>query len=393
MKRIYPLTISYGVAAFLLFLYSFTQIDLNMTLSRVGLLQTVQKVFQDIGYYQRPVSMWLYLGLLVILFVLYEKVLARIRDGKINEKQFWQIIGVTSIILLFSYPAFSYDMFNYMFTAKTIAVYHKNPYEVIPLQFADIDVWTNFMRWTHLPSAYTPFWIALTVPAYLLGFGFLLTTMWSIKFLVAVFHIATVVGIGKILEKVEPKYKILGMAIFAFNPLIIIEDLVSSHNDVVMMALAIWAIVFFLEKKKLASWFVLSLSVAAKLITAAMIPVWFFMHWKGIDPSSWLRTSWRNWMLIAMTAGLFVVVAMREVLPWYWVWILPFIALVPTKTELTVLSTGVSLGLLLRYAPYLFLGNWDPPALILKNIGTWLPIIVAALSILWSKRAYFRRQS
>lgn len=375
MKRIYPLTISYGVAAFLLFLYSFTQIDLNMTLSRVGLLQTVQKVFQDIGYYQRPVSMWLYLGLLVILFVLYEKVLARIRDGKINEKQFWQIIGMTSIILLFSYPAFSYDMFNYMFTAKTIAVYHKNPYEVIPLQFADIDVWTNFMRWTHLPSAYTPFWIALTVPAYLLGFGFLLTTMWSIKFLVAVFHIATVVGIGKILEKVEPKYKILGMAIFAFNPLIIIEDLVSSHNDVVMMALAIWAIVFFLEKKKLASWFVLSLSVAAKLMTAALIPVWFFIGKKDV----------RNWMLIFMMGGFFGAVATREVLPWYWVWILPFIALLPSNTTITSISTAVSLGLLLRYAPFLYYGSWDPPALILKNIGTFLPVV------LWSVVRFRRR--
>src|SRR3989344_5171802 len=165
------------IASLLLFLYSYTQTDLNMTLSRVGILQAVQKVFQNIGYYQRPLSMWLYLGLLVILFAVYGKILAHIRNNKIDEKQFWRIVLVTSAILLFSYPAFSYDMFNYMFTAKTVVVYHQNPYEVIPLQFSDIDVWTNFMRWTHLPSAYTPFWIALTVPAYILGFGFLLTTM------------------------------------------------------------------------------------------------------------------------------------------------------------------------------------------------------------------------
>lgn len=366
----------YFFATLLLFLYSFTQIDLNMTLSRVGVLQNVQKIFQNVGYYQRPVSMWLYLALLVILFVLYEKVLSRIREGKLNESQFWQIIGVTSVILLFSYPAFSYDMFNYMFTAKTVAVYHKNPYEVIPLQFADIDVWTNFMRWTHLPSAYTPLWIASTVPAYLLGFGFLLTTMWSIKFLVLIFHLATIIGIGKILEKVEPKLKVLGMAIFALNPLIIIEDLVSSHNDVVMMAFAVWAIVFFLEKKKITSWFSLSLSVAAKLMTAALIPVWFFIH----------KKEFRTWMLIFMVGALLAVVATREVLPWYWVWIVPFIALIPSNTTLTSLSTAVSLGLLLRYAPYLYYGSWDYPALILKNIGTLLPIIIASLHILFSRK-------
>ncbi len=378
MKRVHTLTIFYIIASLLLFLYSFTQIDLNMTLSRVGLLQSAQKIFQNIGYYQRPLSTALYLGILAILFILYSLLLRSIRRGDMGERGFWRIVILTSSILISSYPAFSYDMFNYMFTAKTIAVYHQNPYEVIPLQFADIDVWTNFMRWTHLPSAYTPFWIFLTIPAYLLGFGFLLTTMWSIKLLVAVFHIATIVGIGKILEKVEPKYKVLGMAIFAFNPLIIIEDLVSSHNDVVMMAFAVWAIVLFLEKKKLASWFVFSLSVAAKLITITFIPVWFFISRKG--------TSWRNWMLIFMIGGLLAVIATREVLPWYWVWILPFIALIPANQSLTSLSTAISLGLLLRYAPYLFLGNWDPPALLLKNIGTLLPIAVSALIVLWFRK-------
>lgn len=377
-RRIYLNVILLSIiSSTLIFLYSFTQIDLNMTLSRVGILQTVQKTFQTVGYYQRPISMWIYLGILIVLFYVYEKILFLIKNGQLGERRFWQLVGLTSVILLFSYPAFSYDMFNYMFTAKTVAVYQKNPYEVIPLQFADIDVWTNFMRWTHLPSAYTPLWIALTVPAYLLGFGFLLTTMWSMKFLVLLFHLATVVGIGKILEKVEPKYKVLGMAIFAFNPLIIIEDLVSSHNDVVMMAFAVWSIYFAIKGSDLKSWLLLSLSVAAKLMTAALIPVWFFMGKKDV----------RNWMLIFMMGGFLGAVATREVLPWYWVWIVPFIALLPSNTTITSISTAVSLGLLLRYAPFLYYGSWDSPALILKNIGTFLPIVVALLGIYVRKYA------
>ena len=277
MKKSTWITIGYVIASLALFAYSFTQIDANLTISRFGLLQVVQKVFQGIGMNARPLSTGLYLGIVMLLFALYFLILSAIRKKELDSRTFWKIVLVVTGILLFSYPAFSYDMFNYLFTAKTVLVYQKNPYEVIPLQFSGIDPWTNFMRWTHLPSAYTPFWIVLTLPTYLLGFGHLLTTLWSIKALVAAFHLATIVGIGKILQKVEPGHALLGMALYAFNPLIIIENLVSAHNDVVMMAFAVWAIVLFLEKKKLTSWFVLSLSVALKLITITLIPVWFFI--------------------------------------------------------------------------------------------------------------------
>ncbi|MFZ5845249.1 MAG: glycosyltransferase 87 family protein [Patescibacteria group bacterium] len=370
MKRVKWLTVAYLVAAVFLLLYSYTQVDLNLTLSRVSIWQTIQKSFQYIGFFRRPLSTWLYLAILALFFGLYAWSLNLVSRGKLTEVVLWRLIGLISLILLFSYPAFSHDMFNYMFTAKTVLIYHKNPYLVIPQQFAGVEPWVNFMRWVHLPSAYTPFWILLTLPSYLLGFGFFLTIMWSIKLLVAFFHLATIWGIGRVLEKVEPKQKILGMAIFALNPLIIIENLVSSHNDVVMMALVVWAWLLFLERKKVASWFVLSLSVAAKLMTIFLIPVFVF-GWR------------RAWALAAMLLGLVLVVLQREILPWYWVWIMPFVALLPSASVITILSTGVSLGLLLRYAPYLYLGHWDPPVPTIKAWVTSLPILVAILVVLF----------
>ena len=91
------------------------------------------------------------------------------------------------IVLVLSYPAFSYDIFNYMFTAKTVLLYHKNPYEVIPMQFISIDPWVNVMRWIHLPSAYTPIWILLSLPAYFFGFGTFLLILWNFKIIAAFF--------------------------------------------------------------------------------------------------------------------------------------------------------------------------------------------------------------
>ena len=270
-------------------------------------------------------------------------------------------------ILVLSYPAFSADMFNYMFTAKTIVVYHKNPYVVLPIQFSGVEPWIMFMRWIHLPSAYTPVWIALTLVPYLLGFGYFLLIMWNMKLLVAGFYFATIWGVGKILERVEGGNKVLGMAILGLNPLILIESLVSAHNDIAMMALAVFAMYMFILNKRFSSWIFLALSAAMKLITVFLVPV-FFLGFR------------RRIALMAMGAGLIVVLVQpnREFLPWYFVWIIPFVALLPDKPILTVVASGFSLGLLLRYAPYLYLGHWDAPV---PEVKWWVTILTPLLFI------------
>lgn len=358
--------IGYAVASFLLFFYSYTQVDLNLTLSRVNIFQTIQKAFQHIGYFERPLSTGLYVGILAIFFTLYFFAISNIQ--RLSERSFWKIVTTLVIILVFSYPAFSYDFFNYMFTAKTVLVYHKNPYDVIPLQFAGIEPWLTFMRWTHLPSAYTPLWILLTLPSYLLGFGIFLLILFNIKLLVAGFYLLAVWAVGKIIEYRQPKRKILGMAIFALNPLIIIESLVSSHNDIVMMGIAMVAMVLYLQKRKLRSFFVLAISAALKLMTIFLIPV-YLLKWN------------RLYALIAIVTGFILVIFQREVLPWYWVWVMPFVALLPERKSITIVSAGVSLGLLLRYAPYLYYGHWDAPVPTIKLWVTLTPIAISIASL------------
>ncbi|EKD67784.1 MAG: hypothetical protein ACD_48C00221G0002 [uncultured bacterium] len=358
------IVILYGILALALLLYSFTQIDLGMTLTQASIWQGIQKQFQYVGYFNRSLSTVLFISILSAYFLAYIGVLWGIQKRKISSKTMWLAIIVTAGILVFSYPAFSYDFFNYLFTAKTVLVYHKNPYLVIPLQFAGVDPWLSFMHWTHLPSAYTPLWILVTLPPFFFGFGYFLLLLWGLKAVMVGAYIFTIIGIGKILERVDREYMYIGMASFAFNPLIIIESLVSSHNDIVMMALAVWAIVFFQQKKRWISWILLSLSIGMKLMTIFLIPS-FMTGWK------------RNTMLIFMSIGFMAVLFQREVLSWYWVWIVPFISLVPRKWNVCIISYGVSIGLLLRYAPFLYYGNWDPPVGEIKMWVMWVPIAIA----------------
>lgn len=353
----------YFIASLSLFLYSYTQVDLNLTLSRVSLWQTIQRAFQYVGYFQRPVSTVWYLVTLSAFFVLYGIVLVCMKRKTMGEQDLWKIVIAVTAMLVLSYPAFSYDMFNYMFTAKTVLIYQKNPYAVLPLQFAGIDPWINFMRWVHLPSAYTPLWIALTLPAYLFGFQLFLLILWNMKLLVAGFYLFSVWCVGAILKQSDKNNVVLGMGILALNPLIIIESLVSAHNDIAMMAFALLAIYLFIKKKYWSAWLMLALSIALKLMTIFLVPA-VLTKWK------------RGFALVGMSLGLILVLTRREFLPWYFVWVLPFVALLPTMTTVLVIASGLSLGLLLQYAPYLYYGHWNAPVPVLK---WWVTVAPAAL--------------
>ncbi|HUD20198.1 MAG TPA: hypothetical protein VMR81_07180 [Patescibacteria group bacterium] len=357
---------TYSLVSIGLFLFSYTQVDLSLTLSQVSIFQMIEKIFQHIGFYQRPVATSWFIGLLIVYFALYAIALIAVKRKLISTKQLWTIIIVLSVLTIFSYPAFSYDIYNYMFTAKTVLVYHKNPYMVIPLQFTGVEPWLSFMRWTHLPSAYTPLWIFISLPAYILGFGYFLLILENFKLLALGFYLLTIWFIAKILDILDVDKRDLGVAIFALNPLVIFETLVSAHNDIEMMAFAMMSLFFYITKKRILAYLFLALSVGAKLMTLFLYPVIVFGYR-------------RIFALIAMCVGLILVLFQREVLAWYFIWIMPFIALLPDNEVSIIVAFGVSLGLLLRYAPYFYYGDWNKPV---PTIELWVTLIPIGLSMI-----------
>ncbi len=373
MKHSKPFS-GYIVAAIALLFFSYTQVDLNLTLSRASLVQTIQKGFQFVGFYQRPLSTLIYVSILFSLFGLYAGLLHYVKKGEITLAAIWRLIIAVTVILVFSYPAaFSYDFFNYLFTAKTVLVYHQNPYAVTPLQFSGIDPWTNFMRWTHLTSAYTPLWILLSLVPYFFGLGYFILVLFATKFMIAGFYLLACWALVHALDIVRPKQKIYGLALFALNPLILIESLVSGHNDIVLVAFALVAICYY-KKNALASWFFLALSVASKFMTIFLVPV--FLLKKNV-----------TWMFLAIMFGLALVLLRREFLPWYWVWILPFVALNAHYSKLVTFATVISLGLVVSYAPYLYFGEYSVTEQLWKTSIIWIGVGIAVVSLLIPARS------
>ena len=359
MRKINLLYFSYFVSIVALFVYSFTQVDLSLTLTRASIWKPIQNYVQHIGYFQRPLSTAIFLIIISLLFIIYALFLRLSYLEKLNRKKIWILIILGAVLLVFSYNAFSYDMFNYIFDAKIITHYHLNPYVYKPLDFPH-DPMLSFMHWVQVPSRYGPAWFLLTAPLSFLGFNFFLPTFFLFKGLASVCFLGSAFLIEKISQKIPNRKSLFALVVFAFNPLVIIESLVSSHNDTEMMFFALLGIYFVINKKTYSPLISTVFSALIKFVTGVLaIPILFYLLSGKFTKQKQSIEGFLKTTLLFMTAAFFFILTRMEVQPWYFLWILPFIALQKFNKYLIIFSFGVSLGLILRYSEYLYLGHWN----------------------------------
>lgn len=385
MKKIKFLIWGYIAVIIGVFLYSYTQVDLSLTLSRASIFQTIEKSFQYIGYFNRPLSTYLFCLLLALLFIFYGVFLKLAKDKKIQLSQLWKIFIPISIILALSYNAFSYDLFNYIFYTKIIIHYHQNPYVVVALDFPK-DPMLSFMHWTHNTYPYGPFWLVLTVPIAFLGFNYFLPTFFLFKIFSLISFLGTVYFISKILKKIAPEYQTIGTVLYALNPLVLIESLVSAHNDGAMIFLAVLGIYLLLEKKWLVGFGALILSALTKqamvflLVPAGIYALQIVFKKNFISQRLFLLSC-----ALFMIAGYILVITKIEIQPWYCLWFLPFIIFTRPNKYVLWLVGGYCMGTLLRYSPFLWQGDWNGMAPIIKTYVTVItPFAFLIIGFLWN---------
>ncbi|MDP2649421.1 MAG: hypothetical protein Q8P10_01115 [bacterium] len=373
-KLIFPLWV---ISAITLFLYSFTQVDLSLTLSQISIWQTLQNFFQQIGWFNRPLSAILFVSVVLLLFVLYGFTLKVVRKGTLGRSDLWKIIIVVSVILFFAYNAFSYDLFNYIFDAKILVHYNQNPYEHKALDYPN-DPMLSFMRWTHRTYPYGPVWLFITVPIYFIGFGYFLLTFYLFKLLMALSFIGSVFFIEKIARKTIANPN-LAVAAFALNPLVLVESLVSAHNDIVMIFLALVAVYTFIEGRYIKSFLFLLASILLKYATVLIIPGLFI---KKILNSN---NSFFYTLIVSMSVAVLFATYRTNFQPWYLLFVLPFTAFVYEKYFISIPVFIISFFALLQYLPFIYLGNWNPPV---PSILNWMMVgsaIVSVVLMAWWK--------
>lgn len=358
-----------------LLFYSYGFIDVNLHLTNASWFTTLQAPLSNMVYRQGNVAAVLYVFLIAGLYVYY---LAVMRTNIKDLKRFIPLgvtafFAVTIVVLLFSFPAFSYDIFNYMTTARVTFVHKENPYVVMPVEIPN-EPGLMYTRAANKVALYGPTWLLLTWVPHTLGLGNVWLTILSFKALVIGFYIAMLYIIWKTTCNIKQ------VLFFGLNPLILVEVLVSGHNDIVMMVPAVVALGMVqaapknIWKKSLA-WLV---SVGVKGATVVLAPL-------VLLPTNDRKKLYTiaYWLMFAV----FLIVApiREELYPWYAVWFLSFAALLPLTKRSFIhgFSIALCIGLSLRHLPYILTRVYEGPGPVLRFFLTVVPVMVY---LIW----YFR---
>jgi hypothetical protein len=346
----------YIAACFGLLLYSYTQVDLGLVITRIPKLYAFEKLFQYVGYFNRPLSTELFIILAIIFLILYVCVWRFVSQKKIHPYSVWSIIGISVIILTFSYNAFSYDLFNYIFDAKILVHYHQNPYLHKALDYPQ-DPMLGFMHWTDRTYPYGPLWLAISVPLSFIGANIFIFTFFLFKMLASTSFLASIYYLYKLSSKVNETKALENLVLFALNPLVLFECLVSAHNDILMISFAIAALFYLTQKKYWLSVSLLVISIGIKFATAALIPILFIVLLERFQ--KWDDSKERQYQLcFAFMLFPLLFVTMRTTFqPWYFLYILPFVPFVFNRF-IRYSFIFVSSASIFLYTPFLATGDW-----------------------------------
>ena len=371
-------------------IYSYSQIDLNLTLSANTFYQDIQQQLIYLGYFNRPLSAALYLILIFLLFIFYLLILQKTHKKQVTRRQIFWLIIISVTVLFFAYPAFSHDFFNYMFDARIVTTYHLNPYFYKALDFP-ADLWIRFMHWTHRTYPYGPIWLLVTLPFSFLGFGKFTVTLFNYKLMFTLFHLGNIYLIHKILDKVSPKFSLLGVVFYALNPLILIESLVSPHNEVIMLFFLFLAIYLLIKKKSAASVVALIISAGVKFVTLIYLPL--FIYYFYFSCKSMKLLTLFKLMLLFILLPLVWEIIYREPYPWYFILLIGLGSLWINKKNIIILGSGISLGALARYAPYLYQGDY-PAWVVHLEAAVFFGAIIFSLGLIglgWLRMRFNKR--
>ncbi len=192
-----------------------------------------------------------FFSLLLPLFLFYGLafwLLRQISEQSVQKnirRLIWAVAVLGGLIYLVTPALLSHDTFVYASYSRLLAAYHANPY-FVPIASFPRDPFTPLNYYARTVSAYGPIWMLVcgffgqvlppSPTAYVLAF----------RLFALAFHLLNIWLVGRTLLNMgrSPHIVTLGMLLYAWNPLVLLESGLGGHNDVFMMTFVLFGILF-----------------------------------------------------------------------------------------------------------------------------------------------------
>jgi hypothetical protein len=257
------------------------------------------------------------------------------------------VVGAALLFFLmavFALPNVNRDIYNYIISGRVAAVYSSNPYQVAPDQFpADPLYRYASPRYTnYIGDNKLPMWMLINIALAWLGGDNPVANLLLYRAVFLLFNLANLLLIARILHIIQPRLLLAGLALYAWNPIVIAYA--QSKVDTVMVFFLLLAALALVQEKRKLMVVVLGLSAMVKLITLPLIAV----YWLHTLRSRRLRD-------LAICSFLLVLTVIALYAPF---WYGPELLSIQLQQLLNVADAGTSLVRLLLYAGFAFGVVW-----------------------------------
>jgi hypothetical protein len=201
------------------------------------------------------------------MFACYLVALAVARAGAIPAR--WAVGAVLAAhaAMLLAPPLFSADVFGYVDYARLAVLHGLNPY-VHGAADAARDPVVHWVRWHDIPTPYGPLFTIVSTPLAWLGVP---AALWACKAAAALLSLACLGLVWRIAERrgAAPAPAVLFVGL---NPLLLAYGVGGAHNDFLLMALALGAVLLVLEGRDAPGGALGVLAVGVKASAALLLP-------------------------------------------------------------------------------------------------------------------------
>lgn len=215
----------------------------------------------------------IYFLIIFLVFINYWKIIRSnwIKKQSVKSIFYWSL--VFQIIIIFSYPALSSDVFDYIMSNRVLAVYGQNPWITSSINFPN-DPFINLGNWQRIPSVYGPLHHLISYPLALISGNDLIISVLSFKIVAVIFTLVTAVLLVNLLPR---KNLSQNLSLFLFNPLLIIEFSGQAHNDIIMVTMMVAALLTFRKRKNFLTGLLIGLGTLLKIYSFVFLPLFAFL--------------------------------------------------------------------------------------------------------------------